>query len=115
VSDWQAVCRLDRLPVDRGVCALLSGEQVAVFRLPGGDLHAVGNQDPFSGAMVISRGIVGSRGEAATVASPMYKQVFDLRTGACLDGPEVALPTYPIRVRDGVVEVAVSAAQRQPA
>jgi len=115
VSGWQEVCRLDQVPVERGVCALLSGEQVALFRLPNGDLFAVGNLDPFSGAMVLARGIVGSRGDAATVASPMYKQVFDLRTGVCLDNPEVAIPSYPIRVRDGVIEVALAAAHRQPA
>jgi len=66
-------------------------------------------------AMVLSRGIVGSRGDAATVASPMYKQAFDLRTDRCLDEPEVAIPTYPVRVHEGIVEVAVVYAQRQPA
>ena len=50
-----------------------------------GRVHAVSNFDPYSGAHVISRGIVGTRQDAPTVASPMYKQVFDLRTGACLD------------------------------
>ncbi len=56
----------------------------------------------------MSRGIVGSRGPVPTVASPLHKQVYDLRTGECLDVPGVALPVYPVRVSgDSVVEVAV--------
>lgn len=115
MSRWLAACRVEQVPVERGVCAFLLGEQVALFRMPNGDVHAVGNRDPFSGAMVLSRGIVGSRGDAATLASPMYKQVFDLRTGSCLDDPAVTIPTYPVRVRQGVIEVGLADAQRQPA
>lgn len=107
MNEWRAICPVQRLPVDRGVAALLDGEQVAVFRTGDGRLHAVSNQDPFSGAMVLSRGIVGSRGDRSTVASPLHKQVFDLESGQCLDDPDVALAVHDVRVRDGVVEVAL--------
>lgn len=79
------VCRIDELEVERGRAALIGAAQIAVFLLPDGTVHAVSNLDPYSGAHVISRGIVGTRGDAPTVASPMHKQVFDLRTGVCLD------------------------------
>jgi nitrite reductase (NADH) small subunit len=102
---WVDVCGYDQLTPGRGVAALVRGVQVAVFRDGAGEVYAVGNQDPFSGAYVIARGIVGSRGGTPTVASPMYKQVFDLRTGRCLDDEPVALPVYPVRVREGVVQV----------
>ena len=78
---------------------------MAVFRTADGQVHALSNRDPFSSAMVLSRGIVGSRGDVRTVASPMYKQAFDLRTGRCLDDPAVAVPTYDVRVVAGTVEV----------
>jgi nitrite reductase (NADH) small subunit len=55
---------------------------------------------------VLSRGIVGTRGDTPTVASPMYKQVYDLRTGQCLDRPGVAVRTFPVRRRGEYVEVA---------
>ena len=106
MSQWKSICPVVRLPVDRGVAALLDGEQVAVFRTADG-LHAVSNYDPFSGAMVMSRGIVGSRGDRPTVASPVFKQVFDLETGVCLDDPAVGLEVHPVRVVDGLVEVAL--------
>lgn len=109
MSVFRSICPYDRLPVDRGVAALVDGTQVAVFRTAHDGLHAVGNLDPFSGAMVLSRGIVGSRGERPTVASPVYKQVFDLETGQCLDDAAVRLPVHLVRVRDGLVEVALEA------
>ncbi|GAA1527092.1 NAD(P)H-dependent nitrite reductase small subunit [Microbacterium ginsengiterrae] len=79
------VCGIGDLEVERGRAALIGADQVALFLLDDGSVHAVSNLDPYSGANVISRGIVGTRGDAPTIASPMYKQVFDLRTGACLD------------------------------
>jgi nitrite reductase (NADH) small subunit len=102
------VCRYDVLLPERGVAALIGDVQVALFRTHDGQVFAIGNHDPFSGANVMSRGIVGSRGEVPTVASPMFKQVFDLRTGVCLDDPEVSLPVYGVEVVDGQVVVNVS-------
>jgi nitrite reductase (NADH) small subunit len=102
------VCRYDDLPVERGVAALVDGEQVAVFRLHDGTVHAVSHRDPFSGANVMARGLVGTRGTVPTVASPMYKQVFDLVTGVCLDDPDQALTVYPVELSGGFVTVAVS-------
>jgi len=55
----------------------------------------------------MSRGIVGSKGDVPKVASPMYKQTFDLRTGRSLDDPTVALPSYRVRARGGRIEIAV--------
>jgi nitrite reductase (NADH) small subunit len=105
-APWMPVCPLDRLEVDRGVAVLLEGgEQVALFRLHEGEVYAGQNRDPFTGAYVMSRGIVGSRGEHDVVASPMHKQTFDLRTGRCLDDDGQSLSVYPVRVRSGVVEV----------
>ncbi|HSA52864.1 MAG TPA: nitrite reductase small subunit NirD [Yinghuangia sp.] len=101
---WSTVCRLADLIPGRGVAALVDGEQVAVFLDRDGTVYAVGNLDPFSGAQVISRGIVGSRGDVPVVMSPMYKEAFDLRTGLCLDGDDeaVALPVHEVRVRETV-------------
>jgi len=105
VALWEPVCPLDRLTPDRGVAALVGGRQVAVFLLGTGDLYAVDHRDPFSGAFVLARGLVGDHAGTPTVASPVYKQRFDLRTGCCLDDPSVAVATWPVRAVDGVVEV----------
>lgn len=104
---WTTVCAYGDLLPERGVAALVEGVQVAIFRDYDGTLYAIGNQDPYTGAFVLSRGIVGSRGTAVTVASPLHKQVFDLSNGACLDDDTLAVPVYPVRLRDGLVDVLV--------
>ncbi|MFE9561110.1 nitrite reductase large subunit NirB [Streptomyces sp. NPDC006487] len=82
----------------RGRTAVLpDGTEAAVFKDRAGEVYAVGNRDPFSGADVIANGIMGSRDGVPVVASPMHKQVFDLRTGICLDDPEVSLPLVDLR------------------
>jgi nitrite reductase (NADH) small subunit len=107
IQVWTPACRYDYLIPNRGVGVLLSdGSQAALFRLDDGSLRAVGNIDPFSGAAVMSRGIVGDRGGRPTVQSPIKKQAFALDDGVCLDDPDVALPVYATRVTaDGEVEL----------
>jgi len=111
-AGWIAICPLRDLLPERGAAALLAGVQVAVFRLADDTVVATANRDPATGANVISRGIVGTRAGAPTVASPLHKQVFDLRDGRCLEGGELRLPTYAVRVVDGVVQVAMRADDR---
>ncbi|KUP97154.1 nitrite reductase small subunit NirD [Thermobifida cellulosilytica] len=107
---WVRACSSGFLVPDRGVAVLLpGGAQAALFRTGDGVLYAVGNIDPFTGAAVMSRGITGDRGGEPTVASPMLKQVFSLRTGVCLDVEGVRLPVYAVRERGGRVEVAAEA------
>lgn len=101
-TTWRRVCAVADLEVERGRAALIDGIQVALVRTPDGRVWAVDNLDPYSGAHVISRGIVGSRGTAPTIASPMYKQSWDLRSGVCLEsqGKEPrALRTWLVDVR----------------
>ncbi len=121
VGRWERACLLTDLFPERGAAALFGDVQVALFHLPddpayaahGGQVYAVQNLDPFSGAHVMSRGIVGTRGGEPTVAAPVYKQVFSLVTGKCLvtadKSPKDDLPpdlaTYPVKLRDGVVHV----------
>lgn len=108
-SVWTTACPADRLLTNRGAGVLLpGGVQAALFRLDDGSLHAVGNIDPFSGAAVISRGIVGDRGGRACVQSPIKKQAFAFDDGVCLDDPTAALPVYRTRITpDGLVQIAV--------
>lgn len=100
------IASLDDLPVDRGVAALVDGRPVALFRLADGALFAIDHVEPFTHVPVLARGIVGSVGEVPTVASPLHKQRFDLRTGECLDDPAVRVRTWPVLVIDGNVVIA---------
>ena len=101
---WEDVCGLDDVTVETGVCALIAGRQIAIVRTEH-SVYALGNFDPFSKAFVLSRGIVGDRGGVPKIASPIYKQSFDLRTGQCLDDPKVRVPVYEVRVERGRILV----------
>jgi nitrite reductase (NADH) small subunit len=102
---FHPVCALERITPDRGVAALVEGWAVAIFHLSDGELHAIDNLDPISGASVLSRGIVGDAGGVPTVASPIYKQRFDLRSGRCLDDETNAVVVHEVRCMAGVVHV----------
>ncbi len=114
MGPWLDVCAVDDILPDTGVCALLGGKQVAIFRVGADELHALANFDPFAKAFVLSRGIVGDRAGAPKVASPLFKHSFDLRSGRCLDDPEVAVRVYPVRLRSGRVEVSLEARGSEP-
>jgi NAD(P)H-dependent nitrite reductase small subunit len=105
------VCTVDDILDGAGVCALVDGEQVALLRV-GEEVFALENRDPFSDANVISRGLVGDLQGQLVVASPVYKQHFNLRSGRCLEDESVGLRTWPCGVLDSRVwvESAVPAA-----
>lgn len=113
MTSWTAVCSYDDLLPERGVAALLDGVQIAVFRLACGRIAAIGNYDPISRANIMSRGLVGTKGDTTYVASPMFKQRYDVATGQCLDNDAMSVAVYSGRVKDGLVEVLpVNAAAR---
>lgn len=104
-GEWRAVCPLDELEPLWGEAALLDGVQVALVRLPDDSVYAVDHWDPRAQAHVMARGIIGSAKGRTTVASPIYKQVYDLTTGECLSEPGTALTAYPVKVVDDHVQV----------
>lgn len=115
-KDWVQACPLGTLLPGRGVAVLLPDDaQAAVFLLPNGMLYAVDNLDPYSGAAVLSRGLTGDREGEPTVASPLLKQRFSLRTGEALDDPSVRLTTYAVRVLTGTVFLGIEQQQARAA
>ncbi|MGZ5060058.1 MAG: nitrite reductase small subunit NirD [Methylobacter sp.] len=129
MAKWIKVCSVDDLQPDSGVCALIDGEQVAIFCIQehgGGGcepvrearmesrpsldakVYAVGNYDPIGNANVLSRGVVGDVRKQPVVASPLYKQHFNLQTGVCLEDETVKIPVYATRIENGCVQVKLS-------
>lgn len=107
--EWVDVCGLSDLVPGSGVAALIGGRQVALFYLPDENpsLYAIDNWDPLGGANVLSRGIVGDVAGRLVVASPLYKQHFDLQTGACLEQPEHSVGVHACALRGDRVMVSV--------
>ncbi len=107
-SAWVDVCAADDIVPNTGVCAQVQDRHVAVFRLGADRFFAIDNVDPKSGASVLSRGMVGNLGEHLVVASPLYKNHFDLRTGACLEDAAHSVRAHAVRVDGGRVRVALA-------
>ncbi|OFI38927.1 nitrite reductase small subunit [Arthrobacter sp. SW1] len=104
-AGWHRVCMLEDLEPNWGEAAIIDGLQLALFRLPSGEVYAVAQQDPATLSNVMARGILGSRGDSPTIASPLHKEVYDLRTGECFTKPELRLQAFATRLVDGAVEV----------
>jgi len=102
---WTPICEVDELPVEHGVTALVRGQAIAIFLTAEGEVYAIGNHDPFSRVGKLGHGIVGVRGDVPFVFSSHGRRGFDLRTGQCLDDASVTVPTYAVRIVDGVVNV----------
>lgn len=104
-AGWQAVCHARELQMHAGVAVRAHGRQVAIFLTDEG-MFAIDHIDPFSGAAILARGIVGDLQGTLVVASPMYKQHFCLRTGRCLEDDGVCLRTWPLRQeKNGAVSI----------
>lgn len=100
------MCELQDLLPDTGLCALVNKQQIALFRSRRlNEVFAISNFDPIGEANVLSRGILGSIGDEVVVASPLYKEHYNLRTGECLEKPEYSVSVYPVRVDDGLVQI----------
>jgi len=106
MSQWHPVCELNQILPATGVCALVKGQQIAIFR-PHDDeqLYALSNIDPFAQASVLSRGLIAEHQQALWVASPLKKQRFRLSDGFCLEDEARSVASYPVRVSAGKVEI----------
>ncbi|CAK4073744.1 nitrite reductase small subunit NirD [Vibrio sp. 16] len=103
VVDKVKVCRLDELSPYQGRAALIDGEQVALFNIPEHGVFAIQNWDPIGEAYVLCRGIVGDVAGEMCVASPLYKQHFSLKSGECIEKPEIKLSVYKVEIEEGNV------------
>jgi nitrite reductase (NADH) small subunit len=101
---WLTVCSVDDLQDCLGVCALVDGQQVAIFYVAN-TVYALGNYDPFGKANVLSRGIVGDIKGQPVVSSPLYKQHFNLQTGLCLEDESICVPVYACYIDNGKVQI----------
>ncbi|MBT4832605.1 MAG: nitrite reductase small subunit NirD [Porticoccaceae bacterium] len=100
MSQVTIICEQKDLVANSGICAKVDGQQIALFYLPKEtpQVYAIGNWDPIGKAHVLSRGMVGDINERLVVASPLYKQHFDLHTGECLEDSEYSVPVYRVEL-----------------
>lgn len=108
LSPWTAICCLTDIVPNTGVGALVEGQQIALFRLDDDRVFAIDNYDPNSDANVLSRGIVGDLNGEIVVASPIYKQHFQLTDGHCIEKPDCSVNAHAVRLNGDTIEVCLS-------
>ncbi|TVP52741.1 MAG: nitrite reductase (NAD(P)H) small subunit [Halomonadaceae bacterium] len=114
-TQWITVCNQQDLVADTGIAVWTEDGPVALFYLPDTEqqIFALSHYDPLGGANVLARGIVGDIAGEPVVASPLYKQHFSLLDGRCLEEDGVTVASYPVRLKDGLVELNLSQSQSQ--
>ena len=107
MSQWTKICKKTQMIPDTGLCAKgKNDEQIAFFWERKSDkLFAVSNHCPFANANVLSRGLLAELDGVLSIASPIYKQHFNLETGICLEDESVSIKSYEIRETEGQVEI----------
>jgi nitrite reductase (NADH) small subunit len=55
--------------------------------------------------MVLSRGMLGSADDIPKIACPMHKKTFSLVDGSNLNGDDLKIATYPVKIVDNEVFV----------
>lgn len=109
-KQWVDICNLDDILPSMGRCALFNDQQVAIFRIIDQtgieQFYAIDNYCPFSKSNTLSRGLTGNITGKTVVASPLYKQHFDLETGCCLEDESVSVKTYPVRLNGCTLQLA---------
>ena len=111
---WEKLCPLSAITPGTGVCALLGNRQIALFRPTAEEqLYAIDNIDPLFEASVLSRGLLAEHEGELWVARPLKKQRYRLKDGYCSDDPQLSRQPFAVRVRDGQVELSLSAPDQQ--
>jgi nitrite reductase (NADH) large subunit len=101
---WTSIGRIEDFPVEGGAAIKYGDVQIAVFNFASrGEWYACQNMCPHKKAFILSRGIIGTQGEAPKVACPLHKKTFSLESGECLSGEDYSVKTFPVRVVDGEV------------
>jgi nitrite reductase/ring-hydroxylating ferredoxin subunit len=103
VSEFVAVARADEIPPGEGRSILVGEKRIAVFNMDG-TFHAM------DGVCLHRDGPVGEGDlEGAVVTCPWHGWQYDVTTGRNVFDPAIGLETYPVRVEDGAVLVALGA------
>lgn len=93
------VARLEEIPEGQGLLVERQGRTLALFRV-GDRVHACGSVCPHEGGPLAEGWIEGE-----VVVCPWHAYEYELATGRCRVDPDLAIPVYPVRVVEGVVEV----------
>jgi nitrite reductase (NADH) small subunit len=97
---FQKVANVSDIPVGQGSLVEAAGLTVAIFNLGEGRFSATSPVCPHEDGPLAEGWIEGD-----AVVCPWHGFDFDVATGRCRVDENLAISVYPVRVRDGGVEV----------
>mmetsp|Transcript_21805 Transcript_21805/g.64288 ORF Transcript_21805/g.64288 Transcript_21805/m.64288 type:complete len:1143 (-) Transcript_21805:240-3668(-) len=111
-KSWSRVGSVADFPVNVGTPVLIGNTQLAVFNnAQRGEWYVTQNMCPHKQAFVLSQGIIGDAAGTPKVACPLHKKTFGLDTGAQLDGGDLKILTFPVKLEGDDVMVELPAVE----
>ncbi len=103
MSDWTDIADADELPTGGRLCTSVAGKALVVLNVDG-QPYAIANQCPHAGRPLEEGEVRG-----ITITCPYHGYAYNLKTGTNLEYPEFEppVPTYPVRIEAGKVQVAI--------
>jgi nitrite reductase/ring-hydroxylating ferredoxin subunit len=102
MADFIEVARLDDIPPGTGTCVTVGGKDVALFNVEGA-IYAMEDSCLHQG---LSLGTSKLEGNVVTCRGHGWR--YNVTTGKTLHVPDYGVATYPVKVVDGKIMVAVS-------
>ncbi|SHM61936.1 nitrite reductase small subunit NirD [Flavobacterium xinjiangense] len=106
VKIWFKAGNTSDFPSNGGGCIKYKNKQIAIIKFDRrNEWYACQNLCPHKMEMVLSRGMIGSAEDIPKIACPMHKKTFSLVDGSNLNGDDLKIATYPVKIVDDEVFV----------
>ena len=103
MENFIEVMKADDVPAGTATVVDVKGVEIALIN-SGGEFYAIGNECTHAGGPLGEGDLV----EEHQIECPLHGSVFDITTGEPVVGPaDEPVPTYPVKVENGVVSIAV--------
>ena len=115
---YQTFMPLADLPPDsQRIVMTADGQAIALFHLPPSDdpgakggVYALDNRCVHRGGSIGDGQVMDGR-----VTCPWHAWTYSVADGRCVDNPQARLISYPLRIRQGAIQVAVGPDRHAPA
>ena len=106
VKVWFKAGKIADFPSNGGGCVKYKNKQIAIIKFDRrNEWYACQNLCPHKMEMVLSRGMIGSADDIPKIACPMHKKTFSLVDGSNLNGDDLKIATYPVKIVENEVFV----------
>ena len=102
MAEFVESARLEEVPVGQGTTVTVAGKNIALFNIDG-TIHATDDACLHAGAS-----LGWGKLEGKVVTCRLHGWKYDVTTGCTLNVPDYGVKTYPVKVVEGKILVAVS-------